>query len=182
MRPTPGHAYVGPANPRWTETLRDRRQVLLRPIERQDAQAERDFIQALSPESRRARFLYQMNSPSQALIDSLTDIDYTNDVAFIAVVHDDGRDRMVGACRYALGPDPEQCEVAVAVLDDWQEQGLGTAMMRHLIDVARDRGIKRMVSVDDAGNLEMRDLARYLGFHTKTSPDDPSQVVHTLTL
>ncbi|MCJ0824619.1 GNAT family N-acetyltransferase [Luteimonas sp. 50] len=182
MRPTPGHAYVGPANPRWTETLRDRRQVLLRPIERQDAQAERDFIQALSPESRRARFLYQMNSPSQALIDSLTDIDYINDVAFIAVVHDDGRDRMVGACRYAVGSDPEQCEVAVAVLDDWQEQGLGTAMMRHLIDVARDRGIKRMVSVDDAGNLEMRDLARYLGFHTKSSDDDPSQVVHTLAL
>ena len=23
MRPTPGHAYVGPAHPRWTETLRD---------------------------------------------------------------------------------------------------------------------------------------------------------------
>ena len=182
MRPTPGHAYVGPAHPRWTETLRDRRQVLLRPIERQDAQAERDFIEALSPESRRARFLYQMNSPSEALIDSLTDIDYVNDVAFVAVVHDDSRDRMVGACRYAIGSNPEECEVAVAVLDDWQEQGLGTAMMGHLIDVARDRGIKRMVSVDDSGNLEMRDLARHLGFHTKASADDPSLVVHTLTL
>lgn len=182
MRPTPGHAYVGPAHPRWTETLRDHRQVLLRPIERQDAQAERDFIEALSPESRRARFLCQMNSPGEALIDSLTDIDYVNDVAFIAVVHDDGRDRIVGACRYAIGPDPAECEVAVSVLDDWQEQGLGTAMMRHLIDVARDRGIKRMVSGDSAENLEMRDLARHLGFHTKASADDPSMVVHTLTL
>lgn len=182
MHPTPGHAPVGPARPRWTETLRDRRQVLIRPIERQDADAEREFIRALSPESRRARFLYQMNAPSQALIDSLTDIDQVDDVAFVAVVRDDSRDRIVGACRYAVGPDPSQCEVAVVVLDDWQEQGLGTAMMRHLIEVARERGIKRMQSLDSAENLEMRDLARYLGFHTRQAPDEPGLVLHTLTL
>ena len=121
MRPTPGHAYVGPAHPRWTETLRDHRQVLLRPIERQDAQAERDFIEALSPESRRARFLCQMNSPGEALIDSLTDIDYVNDVAFIAVVHDDGRCRQTAPTCHPPGAGRQRQRVGSAGASD--EQG-----------------------------------------------------------
>ena len=36
--------------------------------------------------------------------------------------------------------------------------------MKHLIEVARSRGIKRMWSMDSAENLAMADLAHYLGF------------------
>jgi acetyltransferase len=182
MQTNPRHAFVGPAWPRWTETLRDHRQVLLRPIERQDARAEREFIEALSPASRRARFLCQFASPSDAMVESLTDIDYVNDVALVAIAREDGRDRIVGVCRYAVGRERDECEVAVAVLDGRQGQGLGTAKMHRLIEVARDRGIRRMQSIDSAENVEMRDLARHLGFHTRPCEDDRSLVVHSLGL
>jgi hypothetical protein len=39
-----------------------------------------------------------------------------------------------------------------------------------------------MFSVDAAGNNEMRDLAKFLGFRRKRDPDDPTEVIHTLTL
>lgn len=182
MSSNPRHAFVGPGWPRWTETLRDGRQVLIRPIERQDARAEREFIEALAPGSRRARFLCQLNSPGEDMLEALTDVDYVNDVAFVAIDRQEDRDRIVGACRYAVDADRENCEAAIVVLDDWQGQGLGTAMMRRLIDVARDRGLRCMRSVDGAENAEMRDLARHLGFHAHPCRDDRSLVVHSLGL
>ena len=54
--------------------------------------------------------------------------------------------------------------------------------MRHLIEVARSRGIHKMISIDAADNLQMRDLARFLGFRRQVDPHDPTEVVHILTL
>ncbi len=54
--------------------------------------------------------------------------------------------------------------------------------MRHLIDVARRRGIRTMISMDAAENLQMRELAAELGFVRKVDPQDPTQVIYRLTL
>ena len=54
--------------------------------------------------------------------------------------------------------------------------------MKHLIDVARSRGIKHMWSLDSAENLAMADLANYLGFNLFHDADDPMQVIHSLWL
>jgi L-amino acid N-acyltransferase YncA len=63
-----------------------------------------------------------------------------------------------------------------------REWGLGTALMRRLIDIARVRGIRVMRSVDSAENLRMRDLAHFLGFRTRVDPDDAHQLIHELKL
>ena len=176
--PTPPSAD----SPRWTETLSDGTRILVRPLRKSDAELERAFIKRLSPESRRMRFLGQMNEPSDALIKSLTDLNPRRDVAFIALVHRDNEKREIGVSRYQTSPDGRICECAVTVSDEWQKKGLGTLLMRHLIEVARSRGIHKMISIDAADNLQMRDLARFLGFRRQVDPQDPTEVVHILTL
>lgn len=166
----------------WDEALADGTRVSIRPIRREDAALERDFIKRLSPETRRMRFLGQMSEPSDELIRALTDIDYRHDMAFVALVDHDGQPREIGVSRYGTSPDGKVCECAVTVSDEWQQRGVGTLLMRHLIDVARSRGIRTMVSYDAAGNLPMRDLAAFLGFERRTDPRDSSQVIHTLHL
>jgi GNAT superfamily N-acetyltransferase len=173
---------LGPDYPRWTETLRDHSQVVIRPIRAEDAAAERTFIESLSPQARRYRFLGEVHHPSSELIERLTRLDYVHDLAFAAVVPDDARDKFVGISRYSTSSDGTACECAVSVLDDWQNKGLGAILMKHLIDVARSRGIKRMWSMDSAENLAMSDLARYLGFQRNQDRDDASQVIHSLWL
>ena len=84
--------------------------------------------------------------------------------------------------RYNASRDGSSCECAVTVRDDWHHRGLGTALMKHLIEIARARGILFMESVDSAENIEMTDLARYLGFTREIDPQDASQVVHRLLL
>lgn len=169
-------------DPHWTATLADGTRVLIRPIHKEDAALERAFLKRLSPESRRLRFLGQMSEPSDELVHNLTDIDYRRDMAFVALVHREGEKREIGVARYSTSADGQTCECAVTVSDDWRNRGLGTLLMRHLIDVARSRGVRSMMSIDEADNTGMRDLAKFFGFARKSDPDDPSLVIHTLKL
>jgi GNAT superfamily N-acetyltransferase len=164
-----------------TETLRDGSWVTIRPISRDDVDLERHFIEGLSPRARRFRFLCSMNTPSDALLKKLTQIDTAHDAALIALAEDGNQQVEVGVARFSATPDG-RAEVAVAVSDDWQHKGLGTVLMKRLIQLARSRGIQSLYSVDSAANEAMRDLATFLGFDRKVDPDDATQVIHTLRL
>jgi len=180
--PLPPAAPISVDYPRWSETLRDGSHVLIRPINKQDKSADRDFIEQLSPGARRFRFLGEVRHPSERLIEQFTDIDYVHDVAFVAVTPDGAGERIVGVSRYSTDADERMCECAVTVDDEWQQKGLGTLLMKHLIEVARAKGIRRMTSIDMADNRRMQDLASYLGFRTRVDPNDASQVLHELDL
>lgn len=166
----------------WLESLRDGRQVLIRPLEPKDRLLEAAFLRGLSPQRQRERFLGEFREPSPALLDSLMNTDGVRSLALIALaVGPDGLYE-VGVARYGATDILGQCESAVVVGDAWQDQGLAEILMRHLIEKARDHGLHRMVSVDAASNESMRELARHLGFHRKADPDDPTQVIHTFDL
>jgi len=161
-------------------TLLDGSEVTVRALRKEDAALERDFIRNLSPESRWMRFLGQIGDPSDSLIRKLTELDYQHDMAFIALSRESGIVREVGVSRYSLAPDGQSCECAVTVADTWQGKGLGTVLMRDLIDIARRRGIHSMFSIDANENERMRELARDLGFKREQAPDDPTRVIHRL--
>lgn len=165
------------------QTLRDGRVVHIRDIAPTDRAAERAFIEGLSEQSRRHRFLAQLKSPDDRLLDSLVNIDARREAALVAVVSDYGTERIVGAARFSMAsPDAVDGECAVVVADDWQDQGLGTALVRGLAERARARGLRRIYSVDLAGNADMRELASHLGFRARTEPGDPGLTVHELVL
>lgn len=166
---------------RWHEKLRDGTSILIRPICKEDAALERSFIERLSPESHRYRFLGHLRVTDE-IVRRLTEIDYRRDMAFIALNDDAAEPKEIGVSRFCISQDGESCECAVAVSDEWQGKGLGTLLMRHLIEVARQRGIKRMVSIDAGENVGMRDLAKGLGFNREVDPDYRSQVIYTLDL
>lgn len=168
--------------PSWNETLADGTHVTIRPLGKQDAALERAFITHLSSRSRRLRFLGQLKEPSDALVKQLTDIDYRRDMAFVALLRQEGEEHAIGISRYSTSADGQSSECAVAVSDEWQKKGLGTLLMRHLIEMARSRGVRTMVSIDAADNGEMRDLATFLGFRRRTDFENPSLVIHTLDL
>ena len=162
--------------------LLDGSEVTIRVLRKEDAELERDFIRNLSPESRWMRFLGQIGEPSDSLIRKLTELDYQHDMAFIALSREGGTTREVGVSRYSLAPDGQSCECAVTVADTWQGKGLGTILMRDLIDIARQRGIHSMFSIDANENERMRELARDLGFKREQDPGDPTRVIHRLVL
>jgi len=170
------------AGTHWIEHLLDGTPVLIRPLRDEDREREETFIRRLSPAARRFRFLGSFREASPALIDQLMDVDFPRKVAFVALLHDNGTLREIGVSRFAAAADERQCECAVTVADEWQHRGLGVLLMRHLIEVARSNGYKSMVSLDDASNQPMRELADFLGFRRESVPGDPGRVMHTLDL
>jgi GNAT superfamily N-acetyltransferase len=174
-------AYAAIAGDHWIETLLDGSHVLVRPLQEEDRERERRFIERLSPTSRHFRFLAEVRGASDALLGQLMSVHEPDSCAFIALVHDNGELREVGISRYSAAGEGS-CECAVTVAEDWQHRGLGVALMRHLIAKARAAGFKKIYSIDSSSNSSMRELAAYLGFTRSLDPDDSTQVIHSLAL
>ncbi|MCW5574699.1 MAG: bifunctional acetate--CoA ligase family protein/GNAT family N-acetyltransferase [Burkholderiales bacterium] len=155
--------------------------VTLRPIRPEDAEIEQAFVRALSPVSKRSRFMDTLRELTPQMLARFTQIDYDREMALIAVVAQDGREREIGVCRYVTNPDGVSCEYAVAVADDWQCRGLGRRLMTALIGVARARGLQTMIGHVLAGNRAMLDLCGKLGFAIADT-DDPQVRRVTLAL
>ena len=166
----------------WNEELRDGTPVVIRPINKSDAERERAFIEGLSPESRYFRFLQNMKHPSAELIRRFTEVDQKRDIALVALMGAGKDQRIVGVSRYSHCDDGDVCECAVTVADEWQGKGLGTLLMRHLIEMAREQGVESLYSLDIAENRPMQELAAHLGFQRSVDDDDPSLVEHRLEL
>ena len=166
----------------WIDKLSDGTRVLIRPIRAEDRQLEKDFIMGLSAQSRRFRFLGDFKQPSEGLLDQLLDVNDPNNVAFVALIHQNGQLREIGVSRFAAEPDGTRGECAISVADDWDQRGLGTALMKHLISVAREKGLVQLFSIDSAGNGPMRDLAKELGFTHHAISDDATVVRYELDL
>ena len=166
----------------WTEQLRDGTPVLIRPIRVDDIEMERLFIEAMSPASRRFRFLSSMCSPGAALLKQMTDIDHATDAAYVAVRVGREAEQEIGVARFSAAVDAKDGEFAVAVADDWQRKGLGTVLMRRLVKTALLRGLDRLHSGGAADNEPMRRLAERAGLRHERDSEDATQIRYSMDL
>ena len=167
----------------WTETLKDGRRALVRPIRRDDVERIKRFVDGLSPASKHFLFLGGIAHLTDDALRKLTEPDYASAMVFVALDAGTGKTpRQIGVCRYAGGDSADGAEISVAVADDWQHLGLGKRLLHRLIDYARAHGVQRLYSMDSIGNSRMRKLARNVGFNEKPDPDDASQVICYLDL
>ncbi|WP_448191164.1 GNAT family N-acetyltransferase [Azospirillum sp. sgz301742] len=74
---------------------------------------------------------------------------------------------------------PHDAELAMSIEKPFQEQGMGTAMVRCALTIARNRGIERVHMLCLADNRRMRALASRFG---GTMERDGGEVTVTITL
>ena len=116
--------------------LRDGSTVLIRQVRGTDAPLLADGFARLSPRSRQLRFLGPKTTLSATELRYFTEIDHHDHEAIGALSAADGRG--VGIARYVRDArDPQAAEIAVTIVDDWQERGLGTELLSRLSDLAR---------------------------------------------
>jgi len=159
-----------------SRTLRDGTRIVIRPIRASDAAIEQEFVRGLSEESRYFRFLEMLRELSPQMLKQLTNIDYHDQMALVAVTERDGRETEIAVGRYVVLPDGECCEFAIVVGDDWQRKGIATALMKSLIESARERGLKKMIGIVLNSNSRMLHFVTGLGFHAKMDPEDRTQM------
>lgn len=175
MHPYPAHVVKN-------LTLADGTPVTLRPIRATDALIEQQFVRGLSAEARYFRFMDMLRELSPQMLKHLTEIDYHNHMALIAVAQVGGREVEIAVGRYVVHPDKNECEFAIVVGDGWRQQGIATELMKLLITLARERGLKKMTGEVLASNHNMLAFVRELGFDIAMDPADPRQMRVTLQL
>ncbi|MCY7389430.1 MAG: bifunctional acetate--CoA ligase family protein/GNAT family N-acetyltransferase [Burkholderiales bacterium] len=145
----------------------------LRAIRPEDADALQRFVRELSEESRYFRFLSTMAELSPTMLARFTQVDYDREMAIVAVVPEaHGHERIIGVARYLLNPDAVTAEFALAVADEFQGQGIGSALMKRIATIARDRGLKAVIGLVLGNNRDMLGLMQSLGFVEEVDPDD----------
>ena len=102
-------------------------------------------------------------------------IDFVKHVALIAVVAADGGDRIVGGGRYIVG-QPGEAELAFMVVDQYQGKGIGAALLRHLIVIARHGGLRELSADVLADNTSMLKVFERSGF--RISPNREHKALH----
>ncbi|WP_045226158.1 bifunctional acetate--CoA ligase family protein/GNAT family N-acetyltransferase [Methyloterricola oryzae] len=159
--------------------LFDGTDITIRPIRPEDAEMEKDFVRNLSPEARYFRFMESLQELSQEMLIRFTQLDYSRELAFIATIKRDSSEVELGVARYFSNPDGESGEIALVVLDEWQNKGIGTRLMSCVIDAAREKGFNSLHGEVLANNVKMLYLMTKLGFTHRSKPDEPGVVLVT---
>jgi GNAT superfamily N-acetyltransferase len=152
--------------------LRDGSRVRLRPILPEDKALLVEGFRRLSPESRYRRFMAPIQELTEEHLRHLTEIDYVDHFAWLALDLDEPAHPGIGVARYVRIPEePDVAEAAVTVIDDYQGRGVGTLLLEALGAVALENGIRRFRGYALEDNRAIRDVLEPMG--ATTAHDSP---------
>lgn len=151
------------------DVLRDGAAVWIRAIQPEDRERLAQFHGRLSPESVYMRYFEYKPVLSPRDLSYLTDLDYDRRVALVAALSPESTAPIVGVARYdvlpapSAGTQPLRAELGIIVEDTWQNRGIGTVLLKHLLGVAHDQGIAEITAEVLPQNTRMLELVAGAG-------------------
>ena len=163
IRPYPVR-YIQP----WT--AKGGKELNIRPIRPEDEPLMIGFHEGLSEESVYLRYFHALNLDQRVAHERMTRIcfiDYDREMVLVAVQRQPVR-RIVGVGRLSKIYGSDAAEFAILINDDYQGQGLGSELLRRLVEIGKDEGdIGRISAYMLAENIGMRKVSERLGFKLK---------------
>lgn len=124
--------------------MKNGKKAILRPIRPEDEPLEREMFANFSPQTQRYRFFAPLKEVTHEMLVRYTQIDYEREMAIIAEVDENGSKKMAGVVRIIADASKETAEFAIVIADPWQGQGLGSRMTNYILDIAKDKEIKKI--------------------------------------
>lgn len=150
-------------------TLKDGREVFIRPILQTDENLIVDLFKKLSPHSIYLRFLGQLHDLPRDLLYQFTHINYHSDFALAGIIKEENQDAIVGTARYAYSSPDNHTELAVTVRDDWQHFGLGKSLLQRIVAIGKEHGIYCFGGMINPQNKIMMQMLAELGYKVEYS-------------
>lgn len=155
--------------------LRDGTPVLIRHLRPDDARLLEIGMEHLSPQSKYFRFFNSLSKLPSNMLHQLTEIDHVNHEALGALDVTTSNPDPIGIARYIRSPEKKSCaEVAVTVVDEHQQKGLGTILLALLAYIALRNDINEFTAVVLSNNMKMLQVFKELG--AVITRDDEQQV------
>ncbi len=154
--------------------LRDGTIALLRPIKPEDENMWQEMFDTFSDDAVRFRFFRRIKNTPHEMRTRYCNIDYDREIGIVAEINDKGKRRILGVSRIIMTPGQnEEAEYALIVSDEWQRKGLGSEFLDYTIEIARDKGLKKLTGVVLKDNVPMITLCKEKGF--KVESGDPGE-------
>jgi GNAT superfamily N-acetyltransferase len=132
------------ANYSVTEHLRDQRPLIIRAIRSDDKGLVTEALRDVSAESIYRRLFTTKKEITADGLKQVTEVDFVNVVALIALLEKDGHEQIAGGGRYirsGKSATGQRAEVAFLVVDAFQGLGIASRIFKHLVAIARGSGI-----------------------------------------
>jgi len=132
--------------------------VVIRPIRPDDKDRLAVAVARLSDETVRKRFLAPKPRLSGTELRYLTEIDYVDHWAEVAVLKHDP-EAIIGVARWIRDEqDPQSAEAAIVIGDSFQGKGLGRRLGLNIADAARLREVRRFTATMLSDNVAAQRL------------------------
>ena len=153
-----------------SETLRDGRPIEIRALRPTDVEDLKTAVAHTSAELLSRRFFGPKRYFSEQEIAYFVNIDFVTQVALVATIDECGKHSIVAGGRYVL-VQPGVAEVAFVVVDEYQGQGVGAKLMRHLTGIAREAGLRELAAEVLSDNYPMLNVFQKCGLKVTTRRD-----------
>ena len=90
-------------------------------------------------------------------------IDHRNEVAIVGTIPEAYGEEIIALGGYYLNPKTNRAEVAFIVDDKWQNHGIGSFMLKHLIGIAKRNGIAGFTAEVLTDNRAMQAVFKHSG-------------------
>lgn len=168
----PGKKGEYPAELETYRTTKSGLEIFLRPAKISDEPLLKEFYHASSDESLYHRFISMLRSMPHERLQEWAVIDYTRDMVILAVIKEsEEKEQVVGMGQYSIDETTHTADVAFAVRDDYQGQGIGTELLSYLTYLAQKRGLLGFTADVLFDNVSMLHIFEKMGFDTKKTID-----------
>jgi acetyltransferase len=149
---------------------------IIRPIKPEDEPLMVKFHETLSEESVYNRYFAALKLSQRVAHERMTRIcfnDYDREIALVAElkVPKGEEKKILGVGRLSKQHATNEAEFAILVSDEWHAQGLGTELLRRLIEIGRGEKLTRISGQVLAENHAMHHICRKVGFNVIHDPD-----------
>ncbi|MCC6900632.1 MAG: GNAT family N-acetyltransferase [Polyangiaceae bacterium] len=143
----------------------------VRPVRAADLETLQDMFYRLSDESTYLRFLQHKKShPYEEMLD-LVNLDYTSNMALVVCDESGPAPDVLAMARYDVDPATGLADIAFVVRDEWQGKGLGSLLMRRMVEIGRARGLAGFTATVHSSNAKMLGVFNKSGLKVRTTLD-----------
>jgi acetyltransferase len=163
---SPEHLIITPYPRKYESlwTMRNGKNVFLRPIKPEDEPLWLDMFKSLSEESIRFRFFEILRDTPHEVIVRYCNIDYDRELAIVPEVIEKNKRKIAGVVRLIIEPDGKTGEVAVLVADPWQGIGLGSKLVDYMIEICKEKKLEKIYAEMLYNNIRVIRILAKMGF------------------
>ncbi len=169
MADVEGRFFVGPKEVKTTMLLDNGTLVSFRAMQPTDEKETKDLFYSLSQETVYYRYMSHMKRIPRKQLQNFVYVDHRTEVAIVGTVPEAHGEDIIAIGRYYLDQRTNRAEVAFVVRDDWQMQGIGGFIMKHLATIAKRNGISGFTAEVMRDNKPMQAVINHSGMKVRSS-------------